>query len=490
VTNYGEVILSPMTSAYSFTNASASIESTPQEMAEWYNSLFSGNIISDASLQEVLNFDQTSLYGLGIGEVIANGRFCYAHGGEMIGCLSQMLYDVQTKSVMSIITNQRVIDFSAIVLPLVNVLFNEYPRQQNDAGITKIITPWENSCSTAVIPLVVLTNFGSAPLNAVDIHYKIDGVTPGSFHWTGTLNSNDSTNVVLPQITTGTGPHSFSSYTTLPNGAPEGNTYNDTTKSNFIVNASLSVLSVLYESFDDNAFPPAGWAENSSSIYQWGKTSLARYSGSGTAAKSNYYDGNIGAFYDLDLPIIHIADGTHPALDFEYAYAMYPGYYGDSLHVYISTDCGATWQTLFYKGAFDLHTASSTYYAFYPQSNAEWKQESFSLAAFPGDALIRFRDVCGFGNNLFLDDVNVSFPTGVTENKSDENFSVYPNPASSDINISGLPVNSEIRIADLTGKLMMTQKTMNSITTIDIQLFPQGVYILSTLLGIKKIVKL
>ena len=137
-----------------------------------------------------------------------------------------------------------------------------------------------------------------------------------------------------------------------------------------------------------------------------------------------------------------------------------------------------------------LQTALSTIYPFYPQSSAEWKQESFSLAADTGDVLIRFRSVCGYGNNLYLDDVNISFPTGNVENNSPGKFSVYPNPASDNITISGVPVNSEIQISDLTGKVLVTQKTLNTLTKIDINQFQQGIYIVRSGLAVKKIVKM
>lgn len=119
----------------------------------------------------------------------------------------------------------------------------------------------------------------------------------------GALNPGDTIDVNLPQITAGVGSHQFICYTELPNGAQEGYTFNDTTKSNFIVTALPSVTGDLSESFDGNVFPPAGWALSSSSIYQWGQTPLAHFSGTGSAVRSNYIDSQIGAFYNLDLPI-------------------------------------------------------------------------------------------------------------------------------------------------------------------------------------------
>jgi len=127
---------------------------------------------------------------------------------------------------------------------------------------------------------------------------------------------------------------------------------------------------------------------------------------------------------------------------------------------------------------------------FFPQSPDQWKTEVIPLSGYTSNVLIRFRDVNDNGNNLYLDDVKVDFPTATAENKLPGKFIVYPNPAYDVINVSGLPVNSEVRIMDLTGKLLITQKTMNTITNIDLHKLPQGVYILQSTPGVKKIVKM
>ena len=484
------ILKSPMTAEFTQANSAASILSTSQEVVEWYNALFSGAVVSNSSLQQITDLEPTSDYGLGVAESFFYNHFAYMHDGLGVGYASIAWYDEQTKTTLCMLMNDRNAGFYSRVIPLLNVLYDNFPKKQNDAGISKIISPWENSCTTTRIPSVMLTNFGSATLTTVNINFKIDNAPPATFNWTGYLSAGDTVNVILPQITAGEGLHTFACYTTLPNGFAEGYTFNDTLSSNFIVNSLPAGIFELYESFDGSVFPPEGWVENSSSHFQWGPTTLAQFSGAGSVVKSNYQDGTIGAHYDLDLPMIHIDAGTHPELGFEYAYALYPGAYGDSLQVFISTDCGSTWQTLFNKGGPALKTAPTTSDPFYPQSGSEWKQETFSLEAFPGDVLIRFRNVCGWGNNLYLDEVNVSFPTGIADKKPSYNFTVYPNPTSDAINISGLPGNSEIQISDLTGKLLMMQKTSNFITTIDIHKLPQGIYILRCPLGIKKIVKI
>jgi hypothetical protein len=386
--------------------------------------------------------------------------------------------------------NNRYAGSTGRIGPLLDVLYLDCPKKPNDAGISEVLSPWEMTCGAAVAPKVTLTNFGSNTLTTVKIYYQTETVdTPSVFNWTGALGSGDTIHVTLPPITLGDGSHWFTFYTSFPNGVHEEITYNDTVMCNFVVNTTPSVLGEISEGFDSLVFPPAGWTLNSFSYLQWGHTPLAHSEGTGSVVAANYIIG-FAAPFNLDMPVIHIAAGTHPELSFDYAYAMYPGYSGDSLQVLISSDCGATWEALFNKGSQQMFTAPPSYDLYFPKTSAEWVTETFSLASYTGDVLIRFREVSGWGNNLYLDNVKVSFPTGITDNKRPDDFKVYPNPASDAVTISGLPVNSEIQLLDLTEKVLLYTKTENNPVTMDIQALRQGVYLLKTPLGTKKIVKL
>lgn len=427
IAGYGEIKNSPMTSAYSSVNASGAILSTPQEMAEWYSALFSGAIISDSSLKEALDFDPTSQYGLGISESVVNkNHYSYLNGGLMFGYFSQMIYDVKTKSVFSLVTNCRDIDLGILGDPLLNVWYNEFPMKVNDAGITSIESPWENSCTATVIPTVTLTNFGTASLTSVTINYKNDNDAATIFHWTGSLNPGDTIPVILPQIAAGDGYHKFTCYTSNPNNIPEGYTFNDTLRSNFIINTSPSVISRLNENFEGGVFPPVGWTENSSSMFQWGHTFLAGYNGSGSAVKSSY-DGEKGSFTDLNLPLLTFLGSSSINFSFDYAYEWNPSNIGDSLQVLISDDCSTSWKKMFNKGGSSLATTGLSS-SFYPQSRGQWRHASFTFPSFTGDVLIRFRVISGSGNRLYLDNVIVDPVTGTSENLSFTADNVFPNP--------------------------------------------------------------
>jgi uncharacterized repeat protein (TIGR02543 family) len=55
---------------------------------------------------------------------------------------------------------------------------------------------------------------------------------------------------------------------------------------------------------------------------------------------------------------------------------------------------------------------------------------------------------------------------------------LYPNPATTTLNLGNLPQNSEISIFSMDGKLMKQQNTTTSESAIDIEGFPKGMYLL------------
>jgi CubicO group peptidase (beta-lactamase class C family) len=426
---------SPMTSLYSMSNAAGGILSTASEMVQWYNALFSGSIISNASLGMLLSFDPSSLYGLGIidNEVYTHN---YYFSGSTLGYQSMITYDIRRKAIMCFLFNDAY-TWAEKILPMTDVFFLGYPKRTNDTELITVKVPWEHYCSDTITPKVELKNNGSSPLTSVSLNYKVDNGTISVFNWNGLLNPGKTIVVSLPSISPGEGPHKFTCYTTLPNGQPEGYNFNDTLRSTFYVNITTPAITELYEGFDGNGFPREGWALNSSSILQWGETSLTKFSGSGAGVANNEdWTGVIGQYRDLQLPLFNISNLDSTYFSFDYAYSPKQGNWGDSLQVSASADCGQTWQTLFKKGGYNLLTTTDFHEeVFYPESASEWKHVSLSLAGFEGNILIRFRARYGNSNNLYIDNIRVErIIDGIDEPAvCDQQLTilVYPNPFSS-----------------------------------------------------------
>ena len=74
--------------------------------------------------------------------------------------------------------------------------------------------------------------------------------------------------------------------------------------------------------------------------------------------------------------------------------------------------------------------AESNFYI--PELASEWAQNIVDLSAYDGasDVVIRFRGTSAWGNNLYVDDINVSQATSVIENEQEDlEIAIMPNPA-------------------------------------------------------------
>jgi hypothetical protein len=165
----------------------------------------------------------------------------------------------------------------------------------------------------------------------------------------------------------------------------------------------------------------------------------------------------IGNQYEFELPLLNISSWYNTDFSFDYAYTAVPDQYGDTLQVMISRDCGATWQNLFKKGGYELLTTYVSYDLFYPQSASDWEHVSFPFQYYEGKILIRFRAVNGFGNNIFIDNINLDLLTGTSDEKARDAISVYPNPFRTSVAFEYiLPESTRVtlRIFDSYGRLV------------------------------------
>jgi hypothetical protein len=236
------------------------------------------------------------------------------------------------------------------------------------------------------------------------------------------------------------------------------------------------------EGFEAATFPPAGWVLQNPD-FATGNSNLTweRYSstGRGSFGASNamarirnfvYY--NRTQRDHLITPLIDIpATAENPAIEFDVYYrALYWentsanqfGYlYGDTLAVYISRDCGTTWERLYYKGGEDLDVTGSAIQvrgrnpntndrAIPPSGpNTAWTHEIISIPpTYKGQkVLIRFENITEMGNNLFIDSVQVreASSSAFVGSRPEPILTLTPNPTSQEAHLTirhaaGLPL--------------------------------------------------
>jgi hypothetical protein len=335
----------------------------------------------------------------------------------------------------------------------------------NDAGIKSIAIPVGNVCPTFA-PVVTLINWGTNGLTSCVINYRVDSGPFLVYNWSGNLNSLDSININLPPISTAPGVHAFTALTTLPNGNPDAQPSNDQRNIGFNVLGSGIPLPY-YEGFEQPTFLPPGWILNNPDNYNtWTRTLSASSSGSASAKVDNItYQYSNGQNDEMTTPAFDLSTAANPGISFDYAYTYYfqttptVAIYSDTLTVLISTDCGMNYSTLFKKGGTQLATVAPIPNGpeFIPQSS-EWQTVVIPLSPFQtgNNAILKFRNTTGWGNQLYIDNINITNNVGIPENVKDAQVNIYPNPAVDIIHVafSGSEGKVLVRLFDVTGKVV------------------------------------
>ncbi|HKC68901.1 MAG TPA: M43 family zinc metalloprotease [Bacteroidia bacterium] len=306
-----------------------------------------------------------------------------------------------------------------------------------DAGVTNIISPNGSSCGGTMAPKLVIKDWGNDSLKNVVINYVIDNGTVQTYTWTGVLASLQTYTATLASITPSVGTHTFTAYTSLPNGVTDGNQTNDTMRVTFSILATGQALP-LSEGFENTTYPPTGWtAANPDNSTTWARTTSAAKTGSASVYMANYNYQTTGQLDDITTPAVDLTSIASPGLSFQVAYELYTSptanpNYSDTLQVLISTDCGATYTSIYKKYSTNLTTTTPSYATseFVPTSS-QWRLETISLGSYSSAtaAFIKFRSINDYENDLFLDDINISTLSGIQAQSAAQGILVYPNPS-------------------------------------------------------------
>jgi PKD repeat protein len=159
---------------------------------------------------------------------------------------------------------------------------------------------------------------------------------------------------------------------------------------------------------------PLGWSvDNPDNGLTWAVANSIGFTGTTTNSMSmNFFNYNNTPQEDgLITPSIDLSGTTLPYLVFDVAYAPYdPVNYVDGLRVEYSTNCGTSWQpTGYLKLGTVLATKPSQTTNFIPSLASHWRRDTIALPAGISGPSVKFRFVGlnGYGNNLYVDNVNV-----------------------------------------------------------------------------------
>lgn len=284
---------------------------------------------------------------------------------------------------------------------------------------------------------------------------------PTSWSWTfpgGTPStSTDSTPVI--QYNT---PGIYNASLTVSNASGSASV----TKTSYItVNPNTASFSgsIYQEGFETTTIPSSTWLVRNQSPggNTWVRTSTAAATGSNSIMISNlstaatYVDELIGPSVDMT-----VIAGSSPVMTFKTAHAQRASTNTDRLLVYVSTDCGVTWTLRKSLTGANLISGGIVTGTFVPTA-AQWMNQTANLGFYANQANLyfMFRFISDGGNNIYVDDINISGTTGIDNEEQGSGFTIYPNPIDENTVVDfslAAKKHVDIKVLDVLGKEVTT----------------------------------
>ncbi len=230
-----------------------------------------------------------------------------------------------------------------------------------------------------------------------------------------------------------------------------------------------------FEGFENTDLSSPNWIISSGN---WSLTNTASFSGNNCLKISNLGYAE-GTKHILESKTFDLSDSLRAYFSFKFAFAKRSDDNNDNLKILASKDCGKTWSVRKIIQYSQLTTAPNQS-SFVP-SNDEWKEAIVSSIIGPycvSNFRFKFEFTSGGGNDLFIDDINISLEDNTDMLKFEKNeILIFPNPSSSRLNINSLIPIHNIQIFDLSGKLIINKnRVLNDISSIDIESLNKGFY--------------
>lgn len=233
------------------------------------------------------------------------------------------------------------------------------------------------------------------------------------------------------------------------------------------------------EGFENQDPASSGTFVHLSPTYKFDRTNAAGYTG------SYCYRANInaatpkGSVFSFQTPSFNIAklgDGFSPKFTFWVSYAQPNADISETLKVYISTDCGGSWDQIYLRNGSSLAYLGANYStSFRPTSSNQWRRHGLGSLSSLGygdaeSAIFRIDVISGGGNPVYIDNINMSpyFAETQEVNLRNISMSVNPNPANKESKIvvfnPFVQTTGQLMLCDARGRVLskIYEGTLNS----------------------------
>jgi len=307
-------------------------------------------------------------------------------------------------------------------------------------------------------------------VNFTQLAYNVNNTADLIFKWTFT-GATPNTSVLANPIVSYDAPGTYSVKLVVTNSAGK----DSLTRTNLIkvLPTTPAYQAGDYESFETITFPnfpsnpDKNWDVSSTISSTWKRSTSAAVTGSACLTITNPASAT-GAIHTLISPVFEVVGSTSQAkIALKYAFARRTSTNADKLQITYSIDCGKSWRQLTTRSGTVLATTSTLVAGTFIPGPADWKQENLNLLFLAPSQTFRlkFEFTSNGGNNLFVDDIQLTTITAVN-NLQDDNLSlqVVPNPSSILPKLLIDNINSgkaKIEIVDVLGKNILYSKELN-----------------------------
>jgi len=357
------------------------------------------------------------------------------------------------------------------------------------------------TCATEVTNAKAeIVNLGTRNLTKATVHYQLNGDAPQSFELETDLEQGSKQSIDLPAISiTQGGVQTLRVWLSNINESGNDNRIGET--STFFNIAGGVTASLEPETFEDETVPGNFIIDNRGSALGWFQSALAGGFGNSTKSMSVFFwNMPNGRTVDLFTPRYDLSASNANKLNFDVAYTFFTpsAPEPDELNVSYSLDCGVTWTQIYRKVGRDLQTAppvsNPNANGFFKPTASQWRAESLDLTAIAGatEVIFRFQGVSGFGDNVYVDNIQLEAPNAVNETEFLGHFAISPNPASAQTNVHLAVENAanvSLSVVDLTGRVVYTRDYGVQSGTVSLPIytdrFETGMYLIQATVGDK-----
>lgn len=365
---------------------------------------------------------------------------------------------------------------------------NPYAIYAQDAGVSAILSPVNNTASGSVQAVsVLLVNDGAYTLTNIPVSMKLNNDPSISSTWTGTLVPGAYTYFAMPNLIAAVDTNHLKVYIDWPTDAHHEN---DTAYSTY-----YGYLSATLPYSTDFETANGGWRnETSSQFTQWQYGSPNFGATNTTHSGSKCWDINLNTPYfsaalaSLITPYFIVNPGTTLKLDFWTNYSTESN--ADGLYIEYSSD-EINWTHL---GIVNDPQGNNWYNSTLTSSKPGWSGFSqgwkncsytFTPTLSSNSLIFRYRfisDINVVDAGVSVDDVSLTVVTGIEDQTSENKLKIYPNPVKDYLQLYCPKdcINESVIIKNTLGQTIYQDKIISEEFLIDVNYLSPGIYYLTT----------